>query len=210
MSLTAFLPTGAPQVLPFIGTPGVATVGYALVWSESPQGFSLSPIGSLAAPHPLIFSTGPTSATVAERARIHPGGTFIYSSDGLGAFAVASFEKFLPHNTATPLVKFVARANSVYGLVHAYFSLEDLANDLFLNESIYRLFWNGGQLFFTKLSDLGGYGAMPTFSVASGPSNTVTLSGTFNSAFGNGSKLSMAFQWIPYGFDLADLSIEKA
>ena len=45
MTLTAFLPTGAPQVLPFIGTPGVATVGYALVWSESPQGFSLAPIG---------------------------------------------------------------------------------------------------------------------------------------------------------------------
>jgi len=44
MSLTAFLPTGAPQVLPFIGTPGAATVGYALVWSESPQGFSLAPI----------------------------------------------------------------------------------------------------------------------------------------------------------------------
>ena len=44
MSLTAFLPTGAPQVLPFIGTPGVATVGYALVWSESPQGFNLAPI----------------------------------------------------------------------------------------------------------------------------------------------------------------------
>ena len=44
MALTAFLPTGAPQVLPFIGTPGVATVGYALVWSESPQGFNLAPI----------------------------------------------------------------------------------------------------------------------------------------------------------------------
>ena len=44
MSLTAFLPTGAPQILPFIGTPGAATVGYALVWSESPQGFNLAPI----------------------------------------------------------------------------------------------------------------------------------------------------------------------
>lgn len=44
MSLTAFLPTGAPQVLPFIGTPGAGTVGHALVWSQSPQGFTLSPI----------------------------------------------------------------------------------------------------------------------------------------------------------------------
>lgn len=44
MTLTAFLPTGAPQVLPFIGTPGAATVGHALVWSETPQGFTLAPI----------------------------------------------------------------------------------------------------------------------------------------------------------------------
>lgn len=44
MTLTAFLPTGAPQILPFIGTPGAATVGHALVWSETPQGFTLSPI----------------------------------------------------------------------------------------------------------------------------------------------------------------------
>ena len=44
MGLTAFLPTGAPQILPFIGTPRAATVGYALVWSESPQGFNLAPI----------------------------------------------------------------------------------------------------------------------------------------------------------------------
>lgn len=44
MSLTAFLPTGAPQILPFIGTPGAATVGHALVWSQTPQGFTLSPI----------------------------------------------------------------------------------------------------------------------------------------------------------------------
>ena len=189
---------------------GLGTIATQAADNVAITGGSITNIASLSAPSPLIFSTGPTSATVAERARIHPGGTFIYSSDGLGAFAVASFEKFLPHNTVTPLAKFVARANSVYGLVHAYFSLEDLANDLFVNESIYRLFWNGGQLFFTKLSDLGGYGAMPTFSVASGPSNTVTISGTFNSTFGNGSKLSMAFQWIPYGYDLADLSIEKA
>lgn len=44
MGLTAFLPTGAPQVLSFIGTPGAGTVGHALVWSQSPQGFTLSPI----------------------------------------------------------------------------------------------------------------------------------------------------------------------
>lgn len=44
MSLTAFLPTGTPQILPFIGTPGAATVGHALVWSQTPQGFTLSPI----------------------------------------------------------------------------------------------------------------------------------------------------------------------
>lgn len=44
MALTAFLPTGTPQILPFIGTPGAGTVGHALVWSQSPQGFTLSPI----------------------------------------------------------------------------------------------------------------------------------------------------------------------
>lgn len=44
MGLTAFLPTGAPQLLPFIGSPGVGTVGHALVWSQDPQGFTLAPI----------------------------------------------------------------------------------------------------------------------------------------------------------------------
>ena len=44
MALTAFLPTGALQVLPFIGSPGAGTVGHALVWSQVPQGFNLAPI----------------------------------------------------------------------------------------------------------------------------------------------------------------------
>lgn len=41
---TAFLTASTFEVLPFLGTPGAATVGHALVWSQSPQGFTLSPI----------------------------------------------------------------------------------------------------------------------------------------------------------------------
>ena len=41
---TAFLTASTFEVLPFLGTPGAATVGHALVWSESPQGFTLAPI----------------------------------------------------------------------------------------------------------------------------------------------------------------------
>ena len=44
MGLTAFIPTAAPQILPFIGSPGAGTVGHALVWSQSPQGFTLAPL----------------------------------------------------------------------------------------------------------------------------------------------------------------------
>lgn len=189
---------------------GLGTIATQAADNVAITGGSITNIASLSAPSPLTFSTGLTAATVAERARIHPKGTFIYSSDGSGAFAVASFEKFLPHNTVTPLVKFIGGNNSVFGLVHVYFTLSDPGKDLNLAEAIYFLFWNGGQLFFNKLADLATYNPHPTLSVAVGPSNTVTVSGTYSSWEGNGVYLGMAFQWAPLSFSLANLSIEEA
>jgi hypothetical protein len=50
---------------------------------------------------------------------------------------------------------------------------------------------------------------MPTFSVAAS-GNTVTVSGEYDSILNNGWSISMAFQWIPYGYSLNAVSIEPA
>jgi hypothetical protein len=209
---TAYLSPSQLQDLTNVSStaPGSGDNGKALVWSDTTGKWQASSIDRLEAPSPLLFRSGQSSGTIAERARIHPKGSFVYSSDSVGAFVVAAFGKNnIPDNTVTPLFKFVSSNNAVFGLVHAYFSLEDLGNNLYLSERIYRLFWNGGALIFDLQANLATLGSMPTFTpTASG--NTVTVSGSFTSTLNNGWSISMAFQWIPYGYTLNAVSIEPA
>lgn len=208
---TLYLVPGALQALSDVSVdPGSGQNGYPLVWNNTAGKWEARGLDRLESPSPLLFRSGPNSGTIAEKARIHPKGSFIYSSDGVGAFVVAAFGKNnIPDNTATPLFKFVSSDNSVFGLVHAYFSLEDLGNNLFLSERIYRLFWNGGALIFDLQANLMQLGFMPTFTV-SASGNVVTVSGQFSSTLGNGWSISMAFQWIPYAYSLNAVSIEPA
>lgn len=208
---TLYLVPGALQALSDVSVnPGAPQDGYPLVWNNTTGKWQARTLDRLEAPSPLLFRAGPTSGTIAERARIHPKGSFIYSSDGVGAFVIAAFGKNnIPDNTVTPLFKFVSTTNSVYGLVHAYFSFTDIGYNLFLAERIYRVFWNGSALIFDLQANLMQLGSMPTFSVAAS-GNTVTVSGEYDSILNNGWSISMAFQWIPFEYTLNNVSIEPA
>ncbi len=209
---TAYLSPSQLQDLTNVSStaPGSGDNGKALVWNNTAGQWEASSIDRLEAPSPLLFRSGQSSGTIAERARIHPKGSFVYSSDSVGAFVVAAFGKNnIADNTVTPLFKFVSSNNAVFGLVHAYFSIEDIGYNLYLSERIYRLFWNGGALIFDLQANLQQLGPVPTFSVAA-LGNTVTVSGEFDSALNNGWSISMAFQWIPYGYTLNAVSIEPA
>jgi hypothetical protein len=106
---TLYLVPGALQALSDVSVnPGASQDGYPLVWDNNTSKWEAGGIDRLEASSPLLFRSGQSSGAIAERARIHPKGSFVYSSDGVGAFVVAAFGKNnIPDNTATPLPTFL-------------------------------------------------------------------------------------------------------
>ena len=204
MSLTAFLPTGAPQILPFIGTPGAGTVGYALVWSESPQGFTLAPItvgpdqftgvlpvakagtgtsaGSITGTGALTFTAGGTNQNVA----LVPSGT---GRLGIGTNSPETVVD-VRGNTRIAGVSGVVSSTNQYAL-----SLQNNANQCWL-EILNNGGVNKGAFFGMSNNDFhlwnyqGGNTVFYNGTTAQSASPRVTISGSGNLGIGTTSPTS--------------------
>jgi len=211
---TAYLsPSQLKELTDVSVNPGAPQDGYPLVWNNTTSKWEARGIDRLEAPSPLFFRSGLTSQTIAERARIHPKGSFIFSGDGVGALVLAAFSAGVFANndpTPRPLFRLVSRTNQIFGLLQFYYSLTDFNQNVYDTAQIYRVLFNGSIGGVFLLSTLAPAAPItPTFSVSVSPGdNALTVLGSFTSQGGIGWAMSMAFQWIPANFDLPLLSIE--
>ncbi len=211
---TAYLsPSQLKELTDVSVNPGSGQNGYPLVWNNTTSKWEARGIDRLEAPSPLFFRSGLTSQTIAERARIHPKGSFIFSGDGVGALVLAAFSAGVFANndpTPRPLFKLVSRTNQVFGLLQFYYALTDFNQNVYNTAQIYRVLFDGTSSGFILLSTLApAVPITPTFSVSVSPGdNAMTVLGSFTSQGGIGWAISMGFQWLPANFDLPLLSIE--
>ena len=210
---TAYLsPSQLKELTDVSVAPGAGQNGYPLTWNNTTGRWVASGINRLEAPQPLLFRTGLTAQTVETRARVHPKGSFVFSSNNTGALVLAGFSTgtFAGNDpTPRPLFKLVSRLNSVYGLLQIYYALLDVNQNVYNAAQVYRVIFEGSQVQgFLLLGNLIPPVVTPTFSVSgSTGDNAMTVLGSYSSV-GSGWSISMGFQWIPSLFDIDLLSIE--